>query len=71
MVPIVLLQNRGVHARLITVLKEVENDMSRNLESKEHVQRISLPHSSLLGRSCRENKLLEVPINNESCIKMP
>jgi hypothetical protein len=44
---IVLLQNRGVHARSITVLKKVENDMSRNPESKEHEQRISLSKSIL------------------------
>jgi hypothetical protein len=71
MCPIVLLRNRGVHARSITILKEVENDMSRNPESKDHEERTLLSKFILLGRSCRENKLTEVPINDGSCIRMP
>jgi hypothetical protein len=71
MCPIELLQNRGVHARSITILKEVENDMSRNPESKDREERTLLLKSILLGRSCREKKLTDVPINDGSCIKMP
>jgi hypothetical protein len=71
MVPVVLQRNRGVHTRSIRVLKEVENDVSSNFKSKEQEQRQSLSQSFLLGRSCRENKLSEVPINDGGCIKMP
>jgi hypothetical protein len=62
MVPIVLLQNRRVHARSLTILKEVENDMCRNPESKGREERTLLSKSILLGRSCRENKLSEVQL---------
>jgi hypothetical protein len=71
MVPVVLLRNRRVHARLITILKEVENDVNRNSESKEQEQRKSLFKSFLSRRSYRENNLSEVPINDGGCITMP
>jgi hypothetical protein len=69
MVPVVRLRNRGVHTHSIrvlkeVVLKEVENVVSSNFKSKEQEQRQSLSQFFLSGRSCRENKLTEVPIND-------
>jgi hypothetical protein len=75
-VPIVLLRNRGVHARSITILKEVEKNVSRNSESvgTPRTKKIAIQVYSFetkLQRDFRESKLSEVPINDGGCIKMP
>jgi hypothetical protein len=56
MVPVLLLQNRGVHTRSITVLKEVEYDVSRNSEARSKIKENCYPSVLFWDKAAAEKK---------------